>query len=104
MPPVSQSEVEAKGDEIFAIVDAKKKLPDAINPAIWYGKMMEWSMGNEALKVQTLRFVDVLPTLTSAESVVEHMQEYFQGQEVGLAGPLRFGLNIFFIYTWIFVM
>ncbi len=98
---LTQADIEAKGDEIFAIVDAKKKLPDAINPAIWYGKMMEWSMGNEALKVQTLRFVDVLPTLTSSDSVVEHMQEYFQGQEVGLAGPLKFGLNMSKLTPWL---
>ena len=101
MPPVSQSEVEAKGDEIFAIVDAKKILPDALNPSVWYGRMMEWSMGNEALKVQTLRFVDVLPALNSSGSVVEHMQEYFKGQEVGLAGPLRFGLNMSRLTPWL---
>ena len=101
MEPVTQSEVEAKGDEIFAIVDAKKVLPDALNPAVWYGRMMEWSMGNEALKVQTLRFVDVLPALNSSGSVVEHMQEYFKGNEVGLAGPLRFGLNMSRLTPWL---
>ena len=98
---VTQFEVEAKGEEIFALVDAKKVLPDALNPAVWYGRMMEWSMGNEALKVQTLRFVDVLPALNSSGSVVEHMQEYFQGQEVGLAGPLRFGLNMSRLTPWL---
>ena len=101
MEAVSQSEVEAKGDEIFAIVDAKKVLPDALNPAVWYGRIMEWSMGNEALKVQTLRFVDVLPALNSSGSVVEHMQEYFKGQEVGLAGPLKFGLNMSRLTPWL---
>ena len=75
---LTQSDIEAKGEEIFAIVDGKKILPDALNPAAWYGRMMEWSMGNEALKVQTLRFVDVLPALNSSGSVVEHMQEYFK--------------------------
>ena len=101
MEPVTQSEVEAKGEEIFAIVDAKKVLPDNLNPAVWYGRMMEWSMGNEALKVQTLRFVDVLPALNSSGSVVEHMQEYFKGNEVGLAGPLRFGLNMSRLTPWL---
>ena len=101
MEPVTQSAVEQKGDEIFAIVDGKKVLPDAINPAVWYGRMMEWSMGNEALKVQTLRFVDVLPALNSSGSVVEHMQEYFKGQEVGLAAPLRFGLNMSRLTPWL---
>ena len=98
---IPQSEVEAKGEEIFAIVDGRKVLPDAINPAVWYGRLMEWSMGNEQLKVQTLRFVDVLPALNSSGSVVEHMQEYFKGNEVGLAAPLRFGLNMSRLTPWL---
>ena len=101
MEPVTQAEVEKKGEEIFAIVDGKKVLPDAINPAVWYGRLMEWSMGNEQLKVQTLRFVDVLPALNSSGSVVEHMQEYFKGNEVGLAAPLRFGLNMSRLTPWL---
>ena len=101
MEPVSQAEVEAKGEEIFAIVDAKKVLPDALNPAVWYGRAMEWSMGNEALKVQTLRFVDVLPALNSSGSVVEHMQEYFSGQEGALAGPMKLGLGMSKMAPWL---
>ena len=101
METVTQAAVEQKGDEIFALVDGRKVLPDAINPAVWYGRLMEWSMGNEALKVQTLRFVDVLPALNSSGSVVEHMQEYFKGNEVGLAAPLRFGLNMSRLTPWL---
>ena len=101
MEPVSQSEVEAKGEEIFSIVDAKKVLPDALNPAVWYGRMMEWSMGNEALKVQTLRFVDVLPALNSSSSVIEHMQEYFGGGDLPLAGPLKLGLGMSKLTPWL---
>ena len=101
MEPVSQSDIEAKGEEIFSIVDAKKALPDALNPAVWYGRAMEWSMGNEALKVQTLRFVDVLPALHSSGSVVEHMQEYFSGQEGALAGPMKLGLGMSKMAPWL---
>jgi RHH-type proline utilization regulon transcriptional repressor/proline dehydrogenase/delta 1-pyrroline-5-carboxylate dehydrogenase len=101
MEPVAQSEVEAKGEEIFAIVDGRKVVPDALNPAVWYGRMMEWSMGNEALKVQTLRFVDVLPSLNSSGSVVEHMREYFSGQEGALAGPLKLGLGMSRLAPWL---
>ena len=101
MEPVTQSEVEAKGEEIFALVDAKKLVPDALNPAVWYGRMMEWSMGNEALKVQTLRFVDVLPALNSSSSVIEHMQEYFGSPGLPLAGPLKLGLNMSRLTPWL---
>ena len=101
MDSVLQSDIEEKGEEIFAIVDGKKVLPDALNPAVWYGRAMEWSMGNEALKVQTLRFVDVLPALNSSGSVVEHMQEYFSGQEGALAGPLKLGLGMSRLAPWL---
>ena len=62
---------------------------------------MEWSMGNEALKVQALRFVDVLPSLNSAHSVVEHLHEYFQNHESGLASPLRLGVEVSRIAPWL---
>ena len=101
MEPISQAAVEAKGEEIFAIVDGRKMLPDALNPAAWYGRVMEMSMGNEALKVQTLRFVDVLPALNSSGSIVEHMQEYFSGQEGALAGPLKLGLGMSKLAPWL---
>ena len=101
MEPVLQSAVERKGEEIFAIVDGKKVVPDALNPAVWYGRMMEWSMGNEALKVQTLRFVDVLPALNSSSSVIEHMQEYFGGGDLPLAGPLKLGLGMSKLTPWL---
>ncbi len=101
MEPPAQAEIEEKGEQIFAIVDGKKVLPDSLNPAVWYGKAMEWSMGNEALKVQTLRFVDVLPALNSSGSVVEHMQEYFSGQEGALAGPLKLGLGMSRLAPWL---
>ena len=55
---------------------------------------MGWTMGNEALKTQTLRFVDVLPSLRENPSVVGHLAEYFGGRESGLAGPLRWGLGL----------
>ena len=101
MISVTQSEVEAKGEEIFALVDARKLVPDALNPAVWYGRMMEWSMGNEALKVQTLRFVDVLPALNSSGSVIEHMQEYFGSPGLPLAGPLKLGLSMSRLTPWL---
>jgi RHH-type proline utilization regulon transcriptional repressor/proline dehydrogenase/delta 1-pyrroline-5-carboxylate dehydrogenase len=101
MEPVSQAAVEAKGEEIFAIVDAKKVLPTALNPAAWYGRLMEWSMSNEALKVQTLRFVDVLPGLPSSLSVVQHMGEYFGATDGGVGGVLRAGVAASRLTPWL---
>jgi RHH-type proline utilization regulon transcriptional repressor/proline dehydrogenase/delta 1-pyrroline-5-carboxylate dehydrogenase len=101
MDPVAQADIEARGEEIFAIVDAKKPLPTVINPAAWYGRLMEWSMANEALKVQTLRFVDVLPGLPSAQSIVQHMGEYFGATDGGVGGALRLGVAASRLTPWL---
>ena len=101
MLSVSQEAVEARGEEIFAIVDAKKPIPAALNPAAWYARLMEWSMSNEALKVQTLRFVDVLPGLPSSQSIVQHMGEYFGATDGGFGGLLRAGVAASRLTPWI---
>src|SRR5262249_41440189 len=96
-----QSQIEACGEEIFALVDAQKKLPDAINPAVWYGRLMEWTMGKENLKVQTLRFVDTLPVLNSTRALNAHMHEYFGDPSLELAGPLKIGLGLSSLAPWL---
>ncbi len=96
-----QSQIEACGEEIFALVDSQKKLPDAINPAVWYGRLMEWTMGKENLKVQTLRFVDTLPVLNSSRALNAHMHEYFGDPSLELAGPLKLGLGLSSLAPWL---
>src|SRR3972149_2999972 len=43
----------------------------------WLGKMIEWSLKDESLRVALFRFVDVLPSLDSATEVGRHLEEYF---------------------------
>ncbi|MEM9702645.1 MAG: proline dehydrogenase family protein, partial [Planctomycetota bacterium] len=43
----------------------------------WDDRLMEWAMGDEKLKVQAFRFVDVLPTLRTHAAVTKHLREYF---------------------------
>lgn len=96
-----QSLIEQRGGEIFALVDAQKKLPDAINPVAWYGRLMEWTMGKEKLKVQTLRFVDALPSLNSSRELNKHIHEYFGDPTLELAGPLKLGLGASKMAPWL---
>jgi RHH-type proline utilization regulon transcriptional repressor/proline dehydrogenase/delta 1-pyrroline-5-carboxylate dehydrogenase len=42
---------------------------------------MEWTMADEAVKVQLFRFIDALPLLQSPAQVSRHLREYFE--EVG---------------------
>lgn len=39
-------------------------------------KLMDWSMKDQAFKVQLFRFVDAFPTLTTPEMVHEHLVDY----------------------------
>ena len=49
---------------------------------------------DEDLKVSLFRFVDVLPNLPDAASVVEHVQEYFEPLEGSIPELLRKGMGI----------
>src|SRR5579872_4303109 len=49
------------GREIFARLDRPGPVP--FGPSWWDERLMEWTMGDEAVKLQLFRFVDVLPML-----------------------------------------
>ncbi|MCS6837856.1 MAG: proline dehydrogenase family protein [Bdellovibrionaceae bacterium] len=60
----------------------------------WYGAIMDWSMKNPSFKTQMFRFVDVLPSLNSPESVTKHLEEYFADQSGELPKVFNVGLGI----------
>ena len=55
------------GDEVPSLFDSKR----------WTGKLMEWAMKDEKVKVQLFRFVDVLPCLKNDDMVLRLLTEYF---------------------------
>ncbi len=79
------------GREIFARIGRSATIP--FSPAWWDERLMEWSMGDEAIKLQLFRFVDVLPLLHSPETITRHLREYFGEAREHLPGWLRFGLR-----------
>ena len=54
---------------------------------------MEWSMGDEAIKVQLFRFVDVLPLLRTPAGITRHLREYFGETKSRLPGWLTLALR-----------
>jgi RHH-type proline utilization regulon transcriptional repressor/proline dehydrogenase/delta 1-pyrroline-5-carboxylate dehydrogenase len=76
---------------------AAEHKPSIFEPQDWLGKMIEWSLEDESLRVALFRFVDVLPSLDSAAEVGRHLEEYFAkvdhafGGLVFLAQALRAG-------------
>jgi len=57
-------------------------------------KFLSWGMRNESLKVALFRFVDVLPSLPDASSVVRHVQEYFSPLHETIPDFLRKAIEI----------
>src|SRR5260221_5923971 len=85
-----QPKIEARGLEIFARMNGQK-------PGVFRnitGRLMDWSMRNEPLKMQLFRFVDVLPTLSSPGEIARHAQEYLGGVTAGLPAPVLWGVRV----------
>src|SRR5258708_37365654 len=51
-------------------------------------------MADESVKVQMFRFIDVLPTLRSRESITRHLQEYFEDVSARLPRAARLALEV----------
>jgi RHH-type proline utilization regulon transcriptional repressor/proline dehydrogenase/delta 1-pyrroline-5-carboxylate dehydrogenase len=82
----------AYGREIFARLDRGPVLLP-FGPSWWEQRLMEWTMSDEAIKVQLFRFIDALPLLHSPADVTRHLREYFAEAGDHLPGWLRFGLR-----------
>ncbi|MEE9609893.1 MAG: hypothetical protein V3W19_01510, partial [Desulfatiglandales bacterium] len=81
--------IKERGREFFEIIS--DEAPSIFNKGWWSGKLMDWCMRNENFKVQLFRFVDVLPYLTSGESLSRHIEEYFAKQEQNIPAALKWG-------------
>jgi RHH-type proline utilization regulon transcriptional repressor/proline dehydrogenase/delta 1-pyrroline-5-carboxylate dehydrogenase len=80
------------GREIFGRLS--RSGPLLFSPRWWDDRLLEWSMGDEAVKVQLFRFVDVLPLLHTPPAIVRHLREYFAEAGDSVPGWLRFLLRL----------
>ncbi|HEY3968217.1 MAG TPA: proline dehydrogenase family protein, partial [Planctomycetaceae bacterium] len=60
----------------------------------WDDRILSWAMADESVKVQMFRFIDVLPTLRSRESITRHLQEYFEEVSSHLPRAARLALEV----------
>ena len=65
---------------------AAEHKPSIFQPQDWLGKMIEWSLKDESLRVALFRFVDVLPSLDSAAEIGQHLEEYFSRVDHAFGG------------------
>ena len=80
------------GRDLFARLEGDRPL--VFTPRWFDDRLMEWSMDDDAVKVQLFRFIDVLPAiLTSKEKISQHLREYLGIAGERLPTPMRWGLN-----------
>jgi RHH-type transcriptional regulator, proline utilization regulon repressor / proline dehydrogenase / delta 1-pyrroline-5-carboxylate dehydrogenase len=79
------------GRELFARID--RTGPLLFTPAWWNERLMEWTMGNTALKVQLFRFIDCLPLLRASGEISRHLREYFEEGGDQVPGWVRAGVH-----------
>jgi len=93
LPPDPTVERRARelGEQLLARMDAAPA-PGIFSSKGAHARVMEWAMRDPAFKAQLFRFVDVLPSLTSAAEIVRHLQEYLGDQAVELHPALKAGL------------
>ena len=63
-----------------------------LSKAFWSDKLMDWSMKDEAFKVQLFRFVDAFPMLRTPTQVHEHLVDYLS--QPGVSPPPGMDLAI----------
>ena len=77
---VDEQKLEAKiqlfGEKIFSTV--KNKQTSLLSASFYSDKLVSWAMQREEFKVALLRFVDVLPALSSNRTMLKIAKEYFE--------------------------
>lgn len=68
--------------------------PSMLERRWWDDRIMTWAMQDESVKVQMFRFIDVLPMLSTSESVTRHLHEYFHEVRQHLPAAVRLGLAV----------
>jgi RHH-type proline utilization regulon transcriptional repressor/proline dehydrogenase/delta 1-pyrroline-5-carboxylate dehydrogenase len=71
---------------------ARQNKAGVLSGAFWSDKLMDWSMKDEAFKVQFFRFVDAFPMLRTSDAVYEHLTDYLS--QPGVTPPPGFALGM----------
>lgn len=90
------ADIERSTQEIgrYLLERSSTNQPSVLERRWWDDRIMSWAMQDESVKVQMFRFVDVLPMLSTSESVTQHLQEYFQDVRKHLPSAVRLGLSV----------
>ncbi|MEE2681655.1 MAG: proline dehydrogenase family protein [Planctomycetota bacterium] len=90
LDPALESLALEKGREFLKHARAGKS--NFLSKGFWSDKLMDWSMKDEAFKVQLFRFVDAFPMLRTPEQVHDHLSDYLS--QPGVTPPPGFELGV----------
>jgi len=91
-PQAAEQSIVEIGREIFARM--KGASPRVFSRGSVTGRLMDWSMRQEALKVQLFRLIDVLPALDDPRDIARHARDYLSGVDGALPWVMRVGLDV----------
>jgi RHH-type proline utilization regulon transcriptional repressor/proline dehydrogenase/delta 1-pyrroline-5-carboxylate dehydrogenase len=90
MPSDFESRVRETGLWLYKLVEGET--PSLFDKKFWTGKVMEWCMRNNDFKTEMFRFIDVLPYLTTKESIAKHFTDYFCRSDQNFPMTIQWGL------------
>ncbi len=88
-PQSIEQSIISRGREIFARMEGGT--PRVFSRGSLTGRLMDWSMRQEQMKVQLFRLIDVLPALDEPREIARHARDYLEG--CPLPWVLRMGLS-----------
>ena len=83
-PDKIEREIQKLGRALYH--QAAEHKPSLFEAQDLLGRMIEWSLDDESLRVALFRFVDVLPSLDSSSDIGRHLEEYFARVDHALSG------------------
>ena len=86
-----EGRIRAIGEQMLRL--SRESKAGVLSSKFWSDKLMNWSMKDQAFKVQLFRFVDAYPTLTSSDAVYEHLTDYLSQPGLTLPPGLDIGLR-----------
>jgi RHH-type proline utilization regulon transcriptional repressor/proline dehydrogenase/delta 1-pyrroline-5-carboxylate dehydrogenase len=91
LPQALEESIVSKGLEIFARMEGGT--PRLFSRSSLTGRLMDWSMRREHMKVQLFRLIDVLPALDESRDVARHARDYLCGANGEMPWVMRAGLD-----------
>ncbi|MEM7807402.1 MAG: proline dehydrogenase family protein [Planctomycetota bacterium] len=75
------------------LADARSNQDGLLSKRFWNDKLMDWSMKDQAFKVQLFRFVDAFPNFKTPDEIYEHLVDFMSQPGVKPPPGMNLGLK-----------